>query len=385
MKPYDTRHAPLLVVLTLLSGSLACQPSPTAAPEDGAPETALTPQSVTMEEDIEFGPGSLDLPDPRVGLAEASSYESTLKITFDGTRAGQPLEWSGTYTFAATHEPRARQLLIETTGEESGSPLLRLELDGVAYEKPGEDLCMAQVIDPTNSAVDEMEPAAQLPSLFGAEEADTEALNGVQAAHYTFDERALTEAGLNKSTGELWLAADDGRVLRYHQATTGDENYFGEATQGTMTWDYELTQINQTATIALPQDCPPGLLEAPMLPDAADVESLPGLLRYETTSSVPEVVAFYQKELAALGWQDLSAFVLPGGMSAEEYQKALEMMQALGMGQPGALGQPTSTPDPNEAYIVFSQGDQRLRVTLTHIESVTQVFISLGRAPAAGG
>ncbi len=385
MRPNETRQWSLMLALTLLAGSLGCQPAPASAPPDTAAATELTPQAVTVEEDIEFGPGSLDLADLRVGLADASSYESTLTITFDGTRSGQPLKWSGTYTYAATREPLVRQLMIETSGDESQPPVLMLELQGVAYEKPGEELCMADVISPGNSAIEELEPAAQLPSLFGAEEAGTEAIAGVPAMHYTFDERALTQAGLNKSTGELWLAQEDGRVLRYRQTTTGDENYFGEGTRGSMSWDYELTQINQPVTIALPKDCPPGLVDAPMLPDAANVESLPGLLRYETTSSVQEVVAFYQQELAALGWQDLSEFVVPEGMSAEEYQKALEMMQALGMGQPGALGQPTPTPDPNEAYIVFSQGEQRLRVTLTHVESVTQVFISLGRAPAAGG
>jgi hypothetical protein len=256
-----------------------------------------------------------------------------------------------------------------------------LELDGVAYEKPGEDFCMAQVIDPANSAVEELEPAAQLPSLFGAEEAGTEAMNGVQAAHYTFDERALTEAGLNKSTGELWLASEGGHVLRYRQATTGDENYFGEATQGTMTWDYELTQINQPVAIALPQDCPPGLVEAPMMPDASNVESLPGLLRYDTVSSVEEVVSFYKQELLALGWKDFSAsaLALPEGMSEAEFQQVLEAMQAMGLGQPGGPGQPTPTPDPNEAYVVFDQGEHRLRVTLTRLETVTQVFISQDR------
>jgi hypothetical protein len=359
----------------LLSGSLACQPSPTAAEA-----AALTPQSVIIEHEIEFGPGSLDLPDLRVGLAESSSYESRLTITFDGTRAGQPLEWSGTYTYAAASEPLARQLMIETTGEESGPPVLMLELDGVAYEKPGEDLCMAQVIDPATSAVEELEPAAQLPSLFGAEEAGAEAVNGVQAAHYTFDERALTEAGLNKSTGELWLASEGGHVLRYRQTTTGDENYFGETTQGTMTWDYELTQLNQPVAITLPQDCPPGLVEAPMMPDAANVESLPGLLRYETASSVQDVAAFYKQELLALGWEDFeSSFTLPEGMSPEQYQQVLEAMQAMGLGQPGGIGQPTPTPDPNEAYVVFDQGEHRLRVTLTRLETVTQVIISLGR------
>jgi hypothetical protein len=214
--------------------------------------------------------------------------------------------------------------------------------------------------------------------VFGAEEAGTDTVNGVPAAHYNFDERALAQGDLNKSTGELWLASDRGYVLRYRLTTTGDESYFGEGTQGSMSWDYELTQINAPVTIALPEDCLPGLVDAPMLPDAAKVESLPALLRYETASSLPDVVAFYEKELPALGWQAPASGGLPEGMSAEEYQQALEALQALGLGQAGQPGEPTPTPNPDEAYVVFDQGGQRLRVTLTRVGSTTQVSIALG-------
>jgi hypothetical protein len=196
----------------------------------------------------------------------------------------------------------------------------------------------------------------------------------VQAAHHTFDERALTEAGLSKSAGELWLASEGGRLLRYRLTSSGDANYFGEGIQGAMSWDYELAQVNAPVTIELPADCPPGLVDAPMLPDAAQVERLPGLLQYETASSVQDVVAFYEKELPALGWQAPSSNPIPPGMSAEEYQKALEALKAMGLGQPGG---PAPTPNPDEAYLVFDQGSQRLRVVLTRLASVTQVIVSV--------
>jgi hypothetical protein len=375
MKLSENGRWGLTLILLLLAGSVGCQPSttaPTAADATG-PAADLMPRSVTIEEEIEFGPGSLDLPDMRVGLAEASSYRSSLTITFDGTQAGQPLKWSGAYTHAASAEPSGRQLMIETSGDGSEPPVLMLELNGVAYEESGEEGCVADLIDPDNSALGELEPAAQLPSLFGAEEAGTETVNGVQGVHYTFDERALTEAGLSKSTGELWLASEGGYVLRYRQTTTADEDYFGEGTQGTMSWDYVLTGINQPVTIELPADCPLGLVDAPMMPDAANVESLPALLDYETASSVQDVAAFYMQELPELGWTAPSSgeFELPEGISAEEYQQALEYMQGMG------FGQPTPTPDPNESYLIFEQSGRQLSVSLTRAGPVTQVFITL--------
>ncbi len=365
-----------ILLLPLLLAALGCQ-QPSPAADVPAPQDA--PRSVTVEEDIEFGPGSLDLPDLRLGLAEASGYESRLTVTFEGTLSGRPTNWSGTYTYASTLAPRARQLTIETAGEGSQPPVLMLELQGVAYEQEGEELCMGALIDPANSALEELEPAAQLPSLFGVEEAGTEALDGVQAAHYTFDERALTEAGSSKTAGELWLASEGGYVLRYHEATTGDANYFGEGTEGTLTYDYELTAINQPAAIILPEHCPPGLVDAPMLADAANVENSPGLTMYETASSLEDVLAFYEQELPKLGWAAPSdAFALPEGMTAEEFQQALEILRGIGPALPS-----TPTPNPNEANALYQQGGQALIVTLTRVEPVTQVVITVSPYPSS--
>jgi hypothetical protein len=249
------------------------------------------------------------------------------------------------------------------------------ELEGVAYERKGEDACMGYPADQVNPSIRDLEPAAQLASLFGAEEAGTEDLNGVQAVHYIFDERALAESGLNKSTGELWLAAEGDYVLRYRLSTTGDESYFGEGMQGVMMWDYELTQVDQPLTIELPADCPPGLIAAPLLPDAVNAERLPGATLYSTAASVAEVQTFYEQELPKLGWTALSSdeFGLPEGISAEEYQQALEYMQAMG------ISQPTPTPNPDLASLIFQQGDQTLRVNLTRTEGTTDVVLLVSR------
>lgn len=359
-----------LGLLLLLMTAIGCQPANSVTPTT---VSVQEPQSPSIEVEIDFGPGDLDLPDMRVGLAGLSSYRSVLTISFDGTENGQALKWSSSYTFAATTAPAVRQLIVESTGVNSEPTMWMAELQGVAYERRGESTCVAGLIDPAISNVEELEPAAQLPSLFGAEEVGSETLNGVQAAHYTFDERALTEAGLNKSTGELWLASAGGYVLRFHLTTTGDASYFGEGIAGALTYDYQLNETNQSLAIELPADCPPGLVNAPMLPDAANIQSLPGLLEYDSATSVPDAVAFYQQQLATLGWQALSD--IPEGMSPEEYQQALDAMKALGLSQPG---QPT--PDPNEAYLVFVQDNQRLSVIITIANGVTHVQITLRRA-----
>lgn len=363
-------------ILLLLAGSLGCQPSPGAAPAADAPASDMASQSPSREVDLEFGPGSLDLPDLRVGLSEASGYRSTLTLSFDGTQDGRPMRWSNTYTYAATHAPSASQLLIEETGDDSQPPVFMAEMNGVAYEKRAEELCIGSPIDPANSLAQELEPAAQLPSLFGAEEAGTEAVNGAQAVHYTFDERALAEYGFSKITGELWLASEGGYVLRFKMTTTGAVGYFDENTGGTLSYDYELTEINAPVSIELPADCPPGLVDAPMLPDAANVNNRPGVLEYQTASSVAEARAFYEQQLPKLGWTApvSDATGIPEGISPEEYQQALEALQALGLSQPAG---PTPTPNPDEASIVFHQGQRSLHITITRTGPATTVTIGL--------
>ncbi|HET6819754.1 MAG TPA: hypothetical protein VFH98_04280, partial [Candidatus Limnocylindria bacterium] len=330
MTQVDLPLRPLGLVLILLAFSFGCQPSRTGQPAAANPAASGSP-SVAMEEQLDLGPGDLDIADMRVGLTDAASYESVLTITFDGKQDGQPLQWSSTYTYSANREPLARQLSIDASGDPPEPALLMQEMEGVAYSKSGEDACQAQTLDSSASKIDQLEPAAQLPSLFGAEHAGDEALNGVQTAHYTFDERALAQAGLNKTAGELWISAEDGRVMRYHQATTGDAAFFGEATEGTLTYDYELTSIGQPVSILRPADCLAGLVDAPRMPDATNIEDLPGMLRYDTASSVPLTYAFYQKELPAAGWADASIAGPPEDMSAEEYAQAMQALQQFGL------------------------------------------------------
>ena len=53
----------------------------------------------------------------------------------------------------------------------------------------------------------------------------------------------------------------------------------------------------------LAADCPDGAIDAPLLADATQVVTLRSLVSYVTGATPAEVAAFYQHELADLGWQ----------------------------------------------------------------------------------
>ena len=296
----------LFVLFFLLAASVfksaAEDATPTASPSIGTDPAEGESPTIKMV----FGPGSFNLTMPTVGLSDLSSYRATLTVSFKGTQAGQPAVWSHSYVMLASQNPLTRQLTIDKVGG-SAAQVFMVEVNGTHYERQGASACAASVIEKDTSLAEKWEPAGFLDGVIGAEEAGSETVNGVATKHYTFDERALAQISDAKSTGELWVASDGMYIIRYMLATTGGADYFGEGIEGTISWDYELTDIGQPFTVTLPTDCPPGIVDAPLLPDATDVLSVPGLLSYSSTTSLSDVVAFYQKQLPTLGWQTADA------------------------------------------------------------------------------
>ena len=338
----------------------------------------------------ELGSGSFDLTDTRAGLASLSGYEAALTVSFEGSKEGRPLRWSSTSTFRVSTSPPARQVTIRTSGM-AAEPRVEFmaERDGAAYGWSAADQCAATSLDSTNSMLRAMEPAALLGGVLGAEAMGTERVNGVQTTRYTFDERALGESGLNRSTGELWVASKGGHLVRYRLATTGDSGYFGGGAQGRMTWDYQLTGDDQSQALALPASCPPGLVEAPMLPNASKVQRDPGVLQYETTGTVAEAAAFHERELGALGWKSPSqSNPMPSTLGLDP--KIRQMMSdprvraAMNIaGLDPAIVTPSvaSADDDAKAYLLFRRGSRVLRVLITRGEpdSLTTRIVVLGR------
>jgi len=311
---FNIHRMSFLIALFLISlGCNTLTSGSTTNPED---EKWIT------EVEKDFGPGSFDLPDTKTGLANLSSYRADLTITFDGTRDGIAEKWSKTYTMLATDNPLARQWTIEKSGSTPNSEsVFMAEMAGLDYERRGEEACIATAIQEGNLLADHFELAELLHFVLGAEPSRSETVNDIAADHYTFDQRALDEEGLSESTGELWVASEGGYLVRYMLTRKANADYFGEGIEGTLTLDYNLTQPNQPFTIILPEDCPPGLVDAPMLPDASHVENLGGMLSYTSTSNLTDAVAFYQEQIPGLGWQSQGDAVITDAAALFAYTK----------------------------------------------------------------
>jgi hypothetical protein len=358
---FSRRGKKILGVLTIILITTAClttakipseatQIIKESSPVEPTDASANTPTPggapVSFTGDLTFGSGTFNLQDPKEGFATLSSYTATLILSFDGTEAGQPKKWSKTYVMLYSKDPSLRQLTIEKTGDNSNPDQVYMaELDGAVYEQRGTNACFANVIEAGNSISDQFEPAGFLSGIIGAEEAGTEKVNDMAANHFSFDEKAIGQSEGTQSKGELWVASNGGYILKYLLTTKGNADYFGDGIEGTLTWDYELTNIDQPVTVILPEGCPPGLVNALLLPDAANVLSRPGILTYDTTSSLPDITAFYQKEIPTLGWL--------------------------------IDGEPTITDD--TVLLDYLRGEETLSVIVTNNENGTKVHVLIGK------
>ncbi len=330
---FTKRTASPLFILLLLAVLLACNAIPGSAPDNATPSSPPADsdqQKITIESDTDYGPGPFELTDTKVGLSDLSGYTATLTITFDGTRDGNAEKWSKTYTMLATKDPQARQWTIEKSGNGSNLESVFLaELGGLDYERRGEGACTATVTQEGNPLMGRLEPASFLSAVIGAEESGSDTVNDVAANHYTFDQRALGEDGLTESTGELWAASEGGYIVKYLLTRRGQAEYFGEGIEGTQTLDYELTDLNQPVTIELPDDCPPGFVDAPLLPDASNTSKIPGVLSYDTTSSIAEAADFYQQNIPGLGWQAQGEPAITDAIAILTYKRDDQLMMII--------------------------------------------------------
>lgn len=315
-------------------GAAPATNSLTTIPPTGSSAATATPEAIpeelTIVQEITYGPGPFSYMDTKAGLSELPSYQAVLTLTFDGTRDSQPEKWTKTYTMLTTKNPQAHQLTIERTGDSSNlDSVFMAEMNGMLYERRGENVCNATPAQEENSLGERLEPASFLTSVIGAEEVGSETVNGVTVTHYSFDQRALGEQDLTESTGELWVASEGNYIVKYLLTRKGKADYFGEGIEGTLTLDYQLTDPNQPVTIQLPEDCPPGMVDAPLLPDASSVEKLPGALSYNTATSLAEAAAFYQAEIPKLGWTPAGTADVAESAALLNYKKDSQNMTVI--------------------------------------------------------
>jgi hypothetical protein len=130
--------------------------------------------------------------------------------------------------------------------------------------------------------------------------------------HYKFDEKGLTWGAFARAQGEVWVAVEGDYVVKYTLQADGKDPVGGND-EGHIKWEYEVRDVNQPITIEPPAGCSAAESEFPIMPDAAEVTTMSGMVMYTSASTFDQVQAFYQEQMPANGWDDSGdSFTGPG-------------------------------------------------------------------------
>lgn len=307
------------------------KPAPTEAPKQPVSQPTEKPAEKPAQPAVDApksGSGqnntdAINLTDVTSGLGSLDSYQSTFSMSFEGKDDnGQPKTGTMSFTEDFVKNPPAKRTTITGFGAMLGgtpeakpedNTMQTIEVGGKQYFRMG-TMCTQSAAAEGPKANATFNPSNVMGGIHGAQLIGTETINGVPAAHYKSDVKGLETLGYLNAQGEFWIAQPGDFVVKYVFEATGKDQFMGNTnTEGTIKWTYEVKQVNQPIDIQVPKDCSGAAEDIPMMADAADQSALGGTTLYTTPSKFADVVAFYEKEMQAKGWQAKE----DGGMSAE--------------------------------------------------------------------
>jgi hypothetical protein len=273
------------------------------------------------------------------GLASLQSYKSTMTMQFSGTDdQGQPVNGSWQTEEDYTQEPQAQRIAITSSGfstetVQTGS-FEMITIGDTTYmltqDENGEPSC----ISISSSEQSNMQQGLYTPDVLGgindAKYVNTETVNGVQAKHYAWSEGSQSLLGFASSKGDVWKAVDGDYVVKYVAEASGKGALFG-ATQeeGTISIDYELSDVNGSFTIEAPDSCAGPATDIPIMADAQDKSSFGEMLSYSSPSDFATVVDFYKTEMPNNGWQSSGEPMEVEGLASLEFTKDSRTAQVV--------------------------------------------------------
>jgi len=329
----------LVMVLSLLScggGESGGQPSDKATATSGGQTSSRAATSAPTQEAEEpaadSGEEDLNLSSLTGGLAALNSYKSKFTMTFSGKDdQGQPV--SGTWTMEEdlTREPLAQRTAMSSTSQLEGEAgqfgsFEVITVGDMSYwitkEADGAESCTSM----SSGEATNPQEGVFTPDIMGeindAKYLGTDTVNGVRARHYAWEENSLPVWGFSGVKGDVWMAADGEYVVKYVAEASGKGMLFGSSQEeGTVHFEYGLTDVNGAFTIEPPAECEVPATDIPIMADAEDKMTFGTTVSYSSPSALADVVAFYQEEMPKNGWQASGEPMSAEGFASLEFTK----------------------------------------------------------------
>lgn len=332
----------VLAVIVLTVALLACGIGGAKETEEGpaAPSSGGAQGSqgeATVAEEVEAPEGGaaeqdLNLSNVTEGLGTLNSYKSVYSLKFAGQDAqGQPVEGSLESREEFTKEPRAQRIAITSTGlsseqaAQSGTfEVITIGDTGymITQDTDGKTSCISMSSSEDTQLGQGLFSPDVLGGVSGAKYVNTETVNGVKAKHYAWKEGGLAGLGFTSGQGEVWVATDGNYVVKYTAEATGKTVWFGTGEEeGTITVDYNLTEVNGSFQIEPPSDCAGPATDIPVMADAQDKTAFGEMISYSSPSALADVVTFYSAEMPNNGWQPSGEPTQMEGFASLEFTK----------------------------------------------------------------
>jgi hypothetical protein len=156
-------------------------------------------------------------------------------------------------------------------------------------------------------------------------------VNGVKTDQYTLKNSDLGFGKAKSQSGEVWLAQDGGYAVKFNGQAEGTFDVASTFT-GTITWTYDLTNINQLTTIALPTECSSqqtSQFDLVFPPNATGLSQLGQMTVFSSPDKSIDVSTFFQKNLPNKGWTIVSVDKSAGSGITLVISKADQKLQIV--------------------------------------------------------
>ena len=375
----------IVVLLLLLSlPALACGPfgggeaEATAVPEavptevvaeEAMPEATAVPEA-TAETVEEPAPTEATATETEPTLPESAltlnaieelpfnSYHIAMVLEVTGTDAdGQEVNQSINSDFAISNDPQIMNLAMSFSGIDDTmggmNSIEMAQVEGTSYMVIPEMGCVTTSggdILEENPFTSMMQPSQFLNNLDKTKYEGQETINGIRTRHYSFDESAMTGTDLTDiqdAEGHIYIAEDGDFLVRMTLDATGKVDLFdqGLTDDGQMHIEVNLTDVDVPIEAAIPEACVTeggttggANSDFPMLENATEVTSFAGVLSYQTTSSMEDILAFYDDALTAEGWvkDEEGSFVSSGSALVNYTQDGVTLNLTISPNEQGS-------------------------------------------------
>lgn len=312
-------------------GEEATPPTPTEKAAGEATEANETPEApATPTEAAPAGGEEMDeeetisLSSITEGLQGLDSYRGHLIASFHGTTEEETQSWTLEIEIEQVREPFAQHLIISGTGmgmTDAGQAdhIESIQIGDQQYLILGEECISSSVSEGEGMDTEFFKPDDLLEGLENAHRVrPDETVNGILCRHYQFDEKSLLTSEIQSAKGDMWVAVDGDYVVKYVLEAEGKDPTSGD--EGQISWTYEIRDVNAPITIEPPASCgSTAESEFPIMSDAVNLTTMGGMLSYESESTFDDVLAFYQTEMEAAGWEDTGESFISEDMAMLTY------------------------------------------------------------------